>query len=140
MLLQGGSNMSTHLGLAEINHDRKRLQLTVARQTPSYENWLSIIVVGSFVPLAIVRVLGESLGYLLSLIYAIGLLVGQFVWPAGPLWAGVRPSALQNGPDLHNICTCLKISLPSAKRTTPGGGSGAGAEIDCTAAVRLSCR
>ena len=66
------------------------LQLTIARQAPSYANWLSILTVVVFVPLACIRVLGESLGYLLSLIFSIALLSGQFVWPAARLWDEVR--------------------------------------------------
>ena len=38
------------------------VQITIAHQTSSYTNWLSILVVLIFIPFAALRVMAESLG------------------------------------------------------------------------------
>ncbi|KAK9864933.1 hypothetical protein WJX84_003889 [Apatococcus fuscideae] len=63
--------------------------ITIARQTHAYPTWLSILSAVWLGYASVLRVLSGTMGYLLTLISCILILLGQFAWPAGVLWGEV---------------------------------------------------
>lgn len=86
------------------------MQVTVARYTNAYGTFLTLFTLIYMAIVSVLRAADMMAGLVLGILGAIIVVIGQFIWPAHLLWAGVRTScsftAQDDNDSLEMNSTC----------------------------------